>query len=384
MHGCEKGKANLEVDETSKSCIDRVFLPVQCSPGTDHIPIAERKRGTMSDRINRQWRLAARPNGLIKDSDFEWVEEPVRALSDGEVLARNIYLSLDPANRGWVREGPSYVEPVGVGDVMRGLTIGVVEDSNNDRFSPGALVSGTIGWQDYGISDGSDLRVIDPGPLPLTAFLGLFGIVGLTAYFGLLDIGQPKAGETLVVSGAAGAVGSIVGQIGKIVGCRVVGIAGSDAKCAWLTDDLGFDAAINYKSENVARKLHKHCPDGIDVIFENVGGEILDAELVWINNSARVVICGLISGYNATEPVPGPSAFPMVLIRRARVEGFIVMDYLDRTAEAIEKLSGWYAEGYLKYKVDVYDGLETAPRNINRLFDGSHDGKLIIKVSDEP
>ena len=338
----------------------------------------------MTDRINRQWRLAARPEGLIKDSDFEWREEPVRPLADGEVLVRNIYLSLDPSNRGWIREGPSYVEPVGIGDVMRGLTLGVVEESRNERFSPGDLVSGTVGWQDYAISDGSDQRVIDPGPLPLTAFLGLFGIVGLTAYFGLLDIGKPKAGETLVVSGAAGAVGSIVGQIGKIMGCRVVGIAGSDAKCAWLTDDLGFDAAINYKTENVVRTLHKHCPDGIDVIFENVGGDILDAELTWINNYARVAVCGLISGYNAAEKVPGPSAFPMVLIRRARIEGFIVMDYLDRTGEAIAKLSEWYAEGRLKYKVDVYDGLETAPKNINRLFDGSHDGKLIIRVSDEP
>jgi NADPH-dependent curcumin reductase CurA len=338
----------------------------------------------MTDRLNRQWRLAARPEGLIKESDFQWVEEPVRELVDGEVLVRNIYLSLDPANRGWVREGPSYVEPVGIGDVMRGLTIGVVEESRNDQFSVGQIVSGTVGWQDYAISDGSDQQVIDPGPLPLTAFLGLFGMVGLTAYFGLLDVGQPKAGETLVVSGAAGAVGSIVGQIGKIMGCRVVGIAGTDAKCAWLTDELGFDAAVNYKTENVVRKLHKHCPDGIDVIFENVGGDILDAELTWINNHARIAICGLISGYNAAEKVSGPAAFPMILIRRARVEGFIVIDYLDRAAEAIAKLSEWYAEGRLKYRVDVYDGLETAPTNINRLFDGSHDGKLIIKVSDEP
>jgi NADPH-dependent curcumin reductase CurA len=338
----------------------------------------------MSKRINRQWRLAARPQGLIEAGDFEWCEEPVRALEDGEVLVRTIYLSLDPANRGWVREGPSYVEPVKIGDVMRGLTVGVVEASRNRRFAEGDLVSGHVGWQDYGISDGSDLRVIPAGPLPLTAHLGLLGIVGLTAYFGLLDVGRPKAGETLVVSGAAGAVGSIVGQIGKIVGCRVVGIAGTDAKCDWLTGELGFDAAVNYKTESVARKLHKYCPDGIDLNFENVGGEILDAELMWINNHARVVICGLISGYNATEPVPGPSAFPMVLIRRARVEGFIVIDYLPRADEAIQKLSGWYAEGRLTYRVDVYDGLETAPRNINRLFDGTHDGKLIIKVSDEP
>jgi NADPH-dependent curcumin reductase CurA len=338
----------------------------------------------MTDHINRQWRLATRPEGLIKESDFEWVEEPVGEVGEGQVLVRNIYLSLDPANRGWVKKGPSYVEPVEIGDVMRGLTVGVVEVSRDDRFAEGDIVSGAIGWQDYGIVDGSELRTIPLGPLPLTAHLGLFGMVGLTAYFGLLDVGKPEAGETLVVSGAAGAVGSIVGQIGKIVGCRVVGIAGSDAKCAWLTDELGFDAAVNYKTENVARRLHKLCPDGIDVIFENVGGEILDAELLWINNYARVVICGLISAYNATEPVPGPYSFPLVLIRRARVEGFIVIDYMDRAGEAIEKMREWYDEGRLHYRVDVYEGLETAPRNINRLFDGSHNGKLIIKVSEEP
>jgi hypothetical protein len=338
----------------------------------------------MSQYINRQWRLAARPEGLIKEADFEWREEAVRALRNGEVLVRNIYLSLDPANRGWVSGGPSYVEPVAIGEVMRGLTLGIVESSRRDGFAEGDLVSGTGGWQDYFISDGSDIRILPPSPLPLTAHLGLFGVVGLTAYFGLFDIGQPKDGETLVVSGAAGAVGSLVGQMGKIAGCRVVGIAGTDAKCAWLTETLGFDAAINYKTDNVFRKLHAHCPDGIDVIFENVGGDILDAELAWINNHARVVICGLISGYNATEKVPGPSNFPMVLIRRARVEGFIVMDFLDRAAEAIEKMGHWHGEGRLQYRVDVYNGLETAPTNINRLFDGSHDGKLVIKVSDEP
>jgi NADPH-dependent curcumin reductase CurA len=338
----------------------------------------------MNERINRQWRLAARPEGLIEESDFEWVEEPVGEVGEGQVLVRNVYLSLDPANRGWVRKGSSYVEPVEIGEVMRGFAVGVVEESRDRRFAEGDAVSAHIGWQDYAILDGATVRKIPPGPLPLTAYLGLFGIVGLTAYFGLLDVGRPEEGETLVVSGAAGAVGSIVGQIGKIVGCRVVGIAGSDAKCAWLTDELGFDAAVNYKTENVARRLRKHCPDGIDVIFENVGGEILDAELMWINNFARVVICGLISGYNATEPMPGPYLFSNVLVRRARVEGFIVMDYLDRASEAIEKMSEWYAQGRLQYRVDVYEGLETAPRNINRLFDGSHNGKLIIKVGEEP
>jgi NADPH-dependent curcumin reductase CurA len=321
---------------------------------------------------------------LIKESDFEWVEERVRPLDDGEVLVRNIYLSLDPANRGWVRAGPSYVEPVAVGEVMRGLTVGVVESSRNGSVPEGSCVSGAVGWQDYAISDGSDLQLIEPGSLPLTAFLGLFGMVGLTAYFGLLDVGQPASGETLVVSGAAGAVGSIVGQIGKILGCRVVGIAGTEAKCRWLTEDLGFDAAVNYRSESVVRMLRRHCPDGIDVVFENVGGEILDASLTWINLRARVVICGLISGYNATEPVPGPFAFPMILIRRARMEGFIVTDFMDRAAEAIHQMRQWYSEGRLTYRVDVYQGLETAPTNINRLFDGSHDGKLIIQVSEEP
>ncbi len=358
----------------------RYYQPTRSSRG----PNPDREESIVNRRINRQWRLAQRPKGLIEESDFQWVEESVRPIGDGEVLVRNIYLSLDPANRGWVRKGPSYVEPVAIGEVMRGLTVGVVEASRNERFSEGDIVAGTIGWQDFGFSDGTDLRRIPPGPLPLTAHLGLFGMVGLTAYFGLLDVGKPKAGETLVVSGAAGAVGSIAGQIGKIVGCRVVGIAGTDAKCAWLTEQLGFDAAINYKTESVVRKLHGHCPDGIDVVFENVGGEILDAELTWINLGARIVICGLISGYNATEPTPGPYAFPMVLIRRARIEGFIVTDYMDRAAEAIQQMIGWYGEGRLIYKVDVYDGLETAPRNINRLFDGSHDGKLIIKVSDEP
>jgi NADPH-dependent curcumin reductase CurA len=338
----------------------------------------------MTQRSNRQWRLASRPVGLIQESDFQWHEEPVRDLAEGEVLVRTVYLSLDPANRGWISGGPSYVEPVAIGEVMRGLTLGVIEASRNDRFAVGTVVAGTNGWQDYAISDGSELRVIPDSPLPLTAHLGLLGIVGLTAYFGLLDVARPREGETLVVSGAAGAVGSIAGQIGKIIGCRVVGIAGTDAKCAWLTDELGFDAAVNYKTQNVVRTLHRHCPDGIDVIFENVGGDILDAELTWINNFARIALCGLISGYNATERPPGPSAFPMVLIRRARVEGFIVTDYMDRAGEAIEKLAMWHAEGRLRYRVDVRDGLESAPREINRLFDGSHEGKLIIKVSDEP
>ena len=229
----------------------------------------------MSERKNRQWRLVARPVGNFKDSDFSWKEEPVRSLEEGEILVHNQYLSLDPTNRGWAARD-TYLPAVKLGDVMRGGSIGVVEESRNSNFAVGDHVSGLLGWQEYAVVDGSGVGKLPQIPgLPMTAHLGLFGHIGLTAYYGLLDVGQPKAGETLVVSAAAGAVGSLVGQIGKIVGCHVVGIAGSDEKCAWLTGELGFDAAINYKKENIAEALKRNCPNGIDVDFENVGGEIL-------------------------------------------------------------------------------------------------------------
>jgi NADPH-dependent curcumin reductase CurA len=326
----------------------------------------------MKERINRQWRLAARPVGLIKPSDFEWKQEPAPSPGDGEVLVRNIYLSLDPTNRGWVSDRETYLPPVGIGDVMRGSAIGVVEESRNANLPQGTHVQGLLGWQDYAISNGTGLTALPDNPaIPLTAYFGLFGHIGLTAYFGLLDIGRPKQGETLVVSAAAGATGSLVGQIGKIKGCRVVGIAGGDEKCRWLTEELGFDAAINYKNESVAEALKRHCPDG----------EILDAVLSHINLRARIVLCGLISQYNATEPVPGPYNFVNILIKRARVEGFIVLDYLPRAQEAFADLSKWYLEGKLKYRVDVVEGLEHAPEAINRLFEGSNTGKLILKIS---
>lgn len=338
----------------------------------------------MTTKINRQWRLATRPVGFIKESDFEWREKPVPALGEGQVLVRNIYLSLDPAMRGWLREAATYVSPVAIGEVMRGGIIGVVEQSRSANFPEGTLVQGWLGWQDYALTDGSDLTILPNIPsIPLTAYFGLLGHIGLTAYFGLLDVGKPKAGETLVVSAAAGAVGSLVGQIGKIKGCRVVGIAGSDEKCRWITDELGFDAAINYKTEPVLESLKKHCPDGIDIDFENVGGEILDAVLSLINLRARIVVCGLISQYNAVEPVPGPYNFANILIQRARVEGFIVLDYLDRAQEAIVDLIRWYAESKIRYRVDVVDGLENAPRALNKLFEGANTGKLIVKISDE-
>jgi NADPH-dependent curcumin reductase len=336
----------------------------------------------MTARVNRQWRLVARPVANFKDSDFQWHEEPVPAIGDGQILVRNLYLSLDPTNRIWATEADSYLPPVALGDVMRGGGVGVVEESKNANFPVGSRVSGLIGWQDYLLSDGSGLSLLPNIPgVPLTAFLGLFSHIGLTAYFGLLDVGQPKEGETLVVSGAAGATGSLVGQIGKIKGCRVVGIAGSDDKCKWLVDELGFDAAINYKKEDVRESLKRHCPKGIDVYFENVGGEILDAVLSLINNRARIALCGLISQYNATEPVPGPYNFANLLSRRARIEGFIVLDYMSRAQECFSDLGKWLMEGKLKYRVDEVEGLENAVTAINKLFSGANTGKLVVKIA---
>jgi NADPH-dependent curcumin reductase len=339
----------------------------------------------MEAKVNRQWRLAARPVGLIKESDFEWRKEPIPTISKGNILVRNIYLSLDPANRGWLRDVKSYIPAVAIGEVMRGISIGVVEQSRHPDFRAGDIVRGMLGWQDYAITDGLGTTRLPSEPgLPLTAFMGLFGIIGPTAYFGLLDIGKPKAGDTLVVSGAAGAVGSLVGQIGKIKGCRVLGIAGTDEKCRWITEKLGFDAAINYKTESVGESLKTHCPDGIDLYFDNVGGQILDAVLNLINVRARIVICGTISQANATEPVSGPYNFRNILTQRARVEGFIVLDYVERFQEAIENLKKWLAEGKIQYRVDLVNGLENAPCAVNKLFDGSNKGKLIIKISEEP
>ncbi|HEX8183267.1 MAG TPA: NADP-dependent oxidoreductase, partial [Blastocatellia bacterium] len=256
----------------------------------------------------------------------------------------------------------------------------VVEQSRNPRFQEGALVQGLLGWQDYAISDGNGLTALPHNEsIPLTAYFGLFGHIGLSAYFGLLDIGKPQAGETVVVSAAAGAVGSLAGQIGKIKGCRVVGIAGGEEKCGWITGELGFDAAIDYKSGPVLEGLQKHCPGGVDVYFENVGGQILDAVLSVINLRARIVLCGLISQYNAPEPVPGPYNFANILIKRARVEGFIVTDYMSRAQEAMADLGKWLVEGKIKYRVDVVEGIENAPLALTRLFDGSNKGKLIVK-----
>jgi hypothetical protein len=342
----------------------------------------------MKTGINRQFRLAARPVGDIKKSDFEYREEPIPIPTDGEVLVRTIYLSLDPANRTWISDIPQYLPPVEIGQVMRGGVIGVVEESKNPNFQTGDLVSGVLGWQDYAIVPENDtsnlIRLPRPLLYPLTAFVGPIGFTGCTAYFGLLDIGQPKVGETVVVSAAAGAVGSIAGQIAKIKGCRVVGITGSDEKCQWLTQELGFDAAINYKTADLESAIAQSCPNGIDVYFDNVGGSILDAMLTKINLHARIPLCGLISTYNATEPVSGPYNYIQIQMKRARVEGFLILDYLPRWSEAIGDIGQWLNQGKIKYALEIVEGLENAPLAVLKLFDGNKKGKLVIKVSEEP
>ncbi len=331
---------------------------------------------------NRRILLAARPEGMIKESDFRMETVAVEKPGDGEVLVRNEYLSLDPAMRGWMTDRPSYIPPVQLGEVMRGGTVGEVLESKHPDFKAGDKVRAMGGWQDYVVSkpDGRLMKLPEGLPIPITAHLSVLGITGLTAYFGLLDVGQPKEGETVVVSTAAGAVGSIVGQIAKIKGCRAVGLTSTDAKCTWIKEELGYDAAINYKTEEISPALAQHCPKGIDVYFDNVGGEILNAALGQINFKGRVAICGAITQYNATKMPPGPSNYLNLLVKSARMEGFIVMNYLDRAMEGAMQLGQWLMEGKLKYKEEIVDNLENAPTAILRLFNSSNTGKLIVKI----
>ena len=334
---------------------------------------------------NRTWHLKARPVGDVAPGDLELREAELAPLKDGEVRVKTIYLSLDPTNRIWMSDMDAYLPPVGLGDPMRGGSLGVVTDSASDKVAVGTKVlTGLAGWADYNTLPAEQVTPLPDLPgVPLTAWMGPLGATGMTAYFGLMDIGKPKEGETVVVSAAAGAVGSMVGQIAKTQGCRVVGIAGSDAKCKWLTETAGFDAAINYKSEDVGAALDKHCPDGIDVNFENVGGQIMDEVIARLNDFSRMPLCGLISTYNATEPVPGPYNFSNLLMRRTLVKGFIIIDYLDRFPEGIQAMGGWLMEGKLKFETDVVDGLENAPASLERLFTGKNLGKLVVKVSEE-
>jgi NADPH-dependent curcumin reductase CurA len=335
---------------------------------------------------NRQVRLAARPVGRPTGSDWQFTEEAVAAPDPGGVLVKTLALSLDPAMRGWMNEGRSYIAPVGIGEVMRAGGIGLVIASQDPAFAVGDKVSGVLGVQEYCLLPAERLKAsglfrIDLRAGTPTQWLNVLGMPGMTAYFGLLDVGQPKPGETVVVSGAAGAVGQTVGQLAKIKGCRAVGIAGGSAKCDWVVRELGFDACIDYKAGNIKDGLKAHCPKGVDVYFDNVGGEILDTVLTRIAMKARIVICGAISQYNATAPVKGPGNYLSLLVNRARMEGMVVFDYAARYPEAIAELAGYLRDGRLKSREDVVQGLENFPEALLKLFDGANFGKLVLEVA---
>jgi NADPH-dependent curcumin reductase len=334
----------------------------------------------------KRWVLKRRPTGEIKPGDLELVETAIPDLADGEVLIRTTYLSLDPTNRIWMSDQDQYLPPVELGETMRGGAIGIVEQSRSDLFKQGDVVNpGLAGWSTHTVARA---EAVNPSPtipgVPLTAFMSVLGATGLTAWFGMIDIGKPQAGETVVVSAAAGAVGSIAAQLAKLRGARVIGIAGGKAKCDWLTGELGLDGAIDYKNEDVGAALDRLCPDGIDVNFENVGGAIMDAVISRMNNFGRVALCGMISTYNSEGPVAGPTDFGRILMHRLMIKGFIIIDYLPRAGEAFAELGPLVMSGKLKWKADVVDGLENAVDAVGRLFTGAHDGKLLVRVSPEP
>jgi len=376
-------------DNSRRLTISNTYRPafarsVNLAPGpfkVYHFRFISRRVTAMSAQTNRQFLLAKRPVGAATRDTFTYQEVPVGTPQDGQVLVRNEYLSLDPAMRGWMNEGKSYIPPVGIGEVMRALGVGKVIASNNPAFAVGDYVNGALGVQDYFLGEPRGFYKVDPKLAPLPRYLSALGMTGMTAYFALLDTGAPKAGETVVISGAAGAVGSIAGQIAKLKGCRVVGIAGGADKCKFLVDELGFDAAIDYKSEDVPAALKRECPKGVDVYFDNVGGDILDAVLSRLALKARVVICGAISQYNNKEAVKGPANYLSLLVNRARMEGFVVMDHAAGFAAAGQEMAGWMAQGKLKSKEDIVEGLETFPETLMKLFNGENFGKLVLKVS---
>lgn len=336
---------------------------------------------------NQQYRLAARPFGLPKPSDWQIVIEPIRDITDGEILVKTLYLSLDPAMRGWMNEGKSYIRPVAIGEVMRAIGIGRVIASKSSKFAVGDTVCGGLGVQSIWAGAADDKAAgfykVDPAVAPLPKYLNALGMPGMTAYFGLLEVGQPKAGETVVVSGAAGAVGQTVGQVAKHKGCRVVGIAGGREKCDFVVNELGFDACIDYKNDALKDGLKQHCPKGIDVYFDNVGGDILDTVLTQINLKARIVICGAISQYNTNTPVKGPANYLSLLVNRARMEGIVVFDYADRYHIAAAEMAKWMQEGTFKTREDIVFGLEKFPQALLMLFEGKNFGKLVLQVAEE-
>ena len=351
----------------------------------------------LADTTNHQVRLAARPSGLPTAADWQFTEEPVVAPAEGGVLVRTLALSLDPAMRGWMNEGKSYIPPVGIGEVMRAGGIGVVVASRNAAFAVGDHVTGSPGVQEYCLIPAdqvkrSGLAKVDLALGSVTQWLNVLGMPGMTGYFGLMDVGQPQSGETVVVSGAAGAVGQTVGQMARIKGCRVVGIAGGPAKCDWVVKELGFDACIDYKAaapagsskwDAVREGLKQHCPAGVDIYFDNVGGDILDQVLARINRRARIVICGAISQYNNTTPVQGPKNYLSLLVNRARMEGIVVFDYAPRYPQAINEMAAYLKDGRMKSREDVVEGGVAAfPATLNKLFTGENFGKLVLKLAD--
>jgi len=337
----------------------------------------------VTDETTRQWRLASRPTGEPTEENFELVTVERPSPDAGEVLFRTLYLSVDPYMRGRMRDADSYAEPWAVGDPMQAGVVGEVIESRHDDFDAGDVVTGNGLWAEHAVVDGSELRAVDPDLAPVSTALGVLGMPGVTAFFGMTDVAEPVPGETVVVSAAAGAVGSVAGQIASLAGARVVGIAGSDRKCSWLTDDLGFDAAVNYKdTEDMHAALSDACPEGVDVYFDNVGGPITDAVWQLLNVDARVAVCGQISLYNATEQPTGPRKLGQLVQKRARVQGFLVGDYENRWGEALTRLGGFIQSGDLGYSESVVDGFENAPDAFLGLFDGENIGKQLVKVGD--
>ena len=331
---------------------------------------------------NIQILLASRPDGYPKESDFEIIESEIPNPLEGEVLIKILWLSLDPYMRGRMRDEESYATPVAIGDVIVGGAVGVVVNSRTPALNPGDYVEGSLGWQSYAVSDPRFLRVIDPSIAPVKSALGVLGMPSMTAYFGLLDVGKPVPGETVVVSAASGAVGQIVGQIAKIMGCRVVGIVGSEDKRSYIIDDLGFDSAINYKKSNISEELKIFCPDGIDVYFDNVGGDITDSVLDQINIGARISVCGQISQYNLKEPQLSKRNMWILIRKQAVMQGFLVFQFANKHEEARTRIAKWIEEGKIKYREDVVDSLENAPKAFIGMFHGENFGKLLVKVSE--
>ncbi len=331
---------------------------------------------------NRRLVLAQRPTGLVDESTVRLETEELPEIGDGEALVRVRYISIDPTIRTWMNDAPGYLPPIGIDEVIRAGGVGEVAESRSDAYAPGQLVFGMTGWQEHVIADGAEraLQPLPPGVEPTIA-LGILGVTGMTAYFGVTDVGRIEEGDVVVISGAAGATGSTAGQVARIKGAKkVVGIAGGPEKCAYIVEELGFDEAIDYKNENVAARLHEACPDGIDLYFDNVGGSILNDCLGQIAMRGRVVLCGAISSYNTEGPPPGPSNYINLLIKRGRMEGFIILDYFDRFPAAQAEVAGWLAEGKIKSSVHVVEGLESSPDALNLLFSGGNTGKVMVKV----